>query len=315
MSDIAVDPAGHRQVWAVARSGSFFSADGGVNWEGLVPSVEVYTVLPGLAGGAALIADEMNGRLWRQSSPGEPWQEVFRHPAVVGSQFGERHGFKALAAAPSNPNVIYGGMARDRRQFDLGTPEPSFGLYKSTDSGLNWAAANDETTARIAVNVIAIDPRSEDIAYAGTASRGVLRTLDGGRSWSPLNQGLRNLDVRSLVIDPRDFTVLYAGLEGGGLYKSTDAGGRWQSASAGLDPGALVRDIVIDPTDSNTLYAADLHTGAYRSQDGGKLWVQINKGLHTRAVRALAISADGGTLYAATEGEGVFRLDLKPFER
>jgi len=60
------------------------------------------------------------------------------------------------------------------------------------------------------------------------------------------------------------------------------------------------------------VYAADLRTGVYRSDDGGKLWVQIDKGLTMRAVKALTISSDGGTLYAATEGGGVFRLDIRP---
>jgi len=78
-----------------------------------------------------------------------------------------------------------------------------------------------------------------------------------------------------------------------------------------MDPAAVVRAIVIDPTDSNIVYAGDLRTGVYRSENGGQLWVQVNKGLSTRAVKALALSSDGGTLYAATEGEGVFRLDLK----
>jgi uncharacterized protein (TIGR03437 family) len=79
-----------------------------------------------------------------------------------------------------------------------------------------------------------------------------------------------------------------------------------------MDPGASIRSIVIDPTSSQVVYAADLSTGVYRSDDGGKLWVQIAKGLTMRAVKALTISADGGTLYAATEGGGVFRLDVRP---
>jgi photosystem II stability/assembly factor-like uncharacterized protein len=79
-----------------------------------------------------------------------------------------------------------------------------------------------------------------------------------------------------------------------------------------MDPQAAIRSIVIDPLDPQVIYAADLRTGVYRSSDGTKTWVKINEGLRTRAVRALAISSDGRTLYAATEGEGVFRLDLIP---
>jgi photosystem II stability/assembly factor-like uncharacterized protein len=77
-----------------------------------------------------------------------------------------------------------------------------------------------------------------------------------------------------------------------------------------MDPEASVTDIVLDPTDSRILYAADIRTGVYRSEDGGRFWVRIDEGLRTRAVNALAITSDGRTLYAATEGEGVFRLDI-----
>jgi hypothetical protein len=95
-----------------------------------------------------------------------------------------------------------------------------------------------------------------------------------------------------------------------GLYRSTDNGATWQPSAAGLNPEANVSDIVFAPTDPQVMYAADRFSGLYRSTDGGAAWMPINVGLRTRAVNALAISSDGQHLYAATEGEGVFRLDL-----
>jgi photosystem II stability/assembly factor-like uncharacterized protein len=103
---------------------------------------------------------------------------------------------------------------------------------------------------------------------------------------------------------------MYVGAEGGAVSKSTDGGAHWQLSSSGMDPQAAIWDIAVDPTNAQVLYAADLRTGVYRSQDGAKTWVKINEGLRTRAVKALAISSDGKVLYAATEGEGVYRLDL-----
>lgn len=46
------------------------------------------------------------------------------------------------------------------------------------------------------------------------------------------------------------------------------------------------------------------------STDGGISWDTINDGLSTKAVNSMAISANGKILYAATSGEGVFRLDF-----
>jgi hypothetical protein len=72
----------------------------------------------------------------------------------------------------------------------------------------------------------------------------------------------------------------------------------------------MLSDVVFDPTDPQVIVAADRFSGVYRSTDGGVTWQLINTGLRTRAVNKLAFSSDGAHLYAATEGEGVFRLDL-----
>jgi len=75
-------------------------------------------------------------------------------------------------------------------------------------------------------------------------------------------------------------------------------------------PWTNIVSIVIDPVEPQTLYAADLHLGVYMSTDGGASWTPINEGLSTKAVTSLALSSDGWVLYAATSGEGVFRLEL-----
>ena len=82
------------------------------------------------------------------------------------------------------------------------------------------------------------------------------------------------------------------------------------SQTAGLNPEASITDIVFDPTNSQVIYASDRLGGVYRSTDAGTTWTAINDGLRVRSVNALAISSNGRHLYAATEGEGVFRLDL-----
>jgi hypothetical protein len=262
-----------------------------------------------------LISDQGEGVIFRSSSGGLDWSVVFRHPEVDADDFRKRHGFKALAFSPSNLGVVYGGMCRVSRNIDAGLADPSFGVYKSVDGGETWLEANDPVTTGQNINVLAVDYRSDSIVYAGTVKSGIARTTDGGRTWTALNDGLRVLDVRALAIDPQDWTVLYAGTEGGGVYKSVNAGGNWQAAGYGMDPQAAVRAIAIDPRNSQVIYAADQRTGVYRSVDAGKHWTQLSDGLRTRAVNTLAISADGGTLYAGTDGEGVFRLDVKPLGR
>src|SRR5262245_63581342 len=72
------------------------------------------------------------------------------------------------------------------------------------------------------VRALAVDPGNPDVLYAAAsnaatyygeqtpAGSGVLRSVDGGRSWSPSNTGLTSPLVSAIVIDPSAPTVLYA---------------------------------------------------------------------------------------------------------
>jgi photosystem II stability/assembly factor-like uncharacterized protein len=329
LSDIAIDPTDHRFVYAIGRSGPFRSANGGSDWEGLsyIPSninkwftggygfPEWYSVAVDPSNPAkVLFSDEMLATIFLSTNHGLDWQIAYRQPFDTGTSPRIVQGFKAFVFAPSNPQVIYAGSCGNCRSF----PDsylPSFGVFKSPDGGATWKPANDAFMSTKGIFALAVDPGNPDTVYAGVAGSGIYKTMDGGISWKPANTGLSFLDVRSIAIDPANTNVIYAGTEGAALFKSTDAGAHWASSSAGMTSTGRIRDIVLDPTNSQTVYAAEIGQGVYRSQDGGTLWIGINQGLRNHAAKALAISSDGGTLYVATDGEGVFRLDIKPFER
>jgi photosystem II stability/assembly factor-like uncharacterized protein len=101
-----------------------------------------------------------------------------------------------------------------------------------------------------------------------------------------------------------------AALEGLGAVVTFDGGETWSTAFVGLEPNGSLHDIVFDPTDEDIVYVSDHSSGVYRSQDGGQTWTKINSGLSFRAATGLGISSDGLHLYLATDGGGVFRLDL-----
>ena len=224
----------------------------------------------------------------------------------------------------------------------------SYGMYKSTDGGETWVKINNGLeTSLININCIAVHPTNSDIVYIGTWRDGVFKTIDGGQTWVLKSNGLASADVRSLAIDPKNPEVVYAGLgDGVGIFKTTNGGELWGEINTGLSlvcpsnllpagkvklgisleqpskrvsstdyylvPWTSIWSIVIDPTNSQIIYAGDHQSGVYMSTDGGSTWVPINEGLSTRAVTAMAISSDGKVLYAATEGEGVFRLGEVP---
>jgi len=114
-----------------------------------------------------------------------------------------------------------------------------------------------------------------------------------------------------VTIHPENPNTVFAGIAFGGLYRSDDGGLSWRPAASGLNPESAISDILFDPKNPAVIYAADLFSGVYRSGDNGETWIPINNGLRTRAVNKMAITSDGAHLYAGTEGEGVFRLDLE----
>jgi len=149
------------------------------------------------------------------------------------------------------------------------------------------------------------------MVFAATGNQGLLKTEDGGESWVRLSGKLPDSDFFSTVaIDPFHPEKVYTAVESGGLYRSLDQGESWEMISAGLIPEMKITDIVFDPVQDGVLYLSDIRSGVYRSMDGGDSWQAMSEALRTRAVNALALSSDGQHLYAATEGEGVFRIDL-----
>ena len=117
------------------------------------------------------------------------------------------------------------------------------------------------------VSSLVIDPKNPSILYTGTGI-GIYKSLDGGATWSAINQGLERKSGGAIAIDPRNSSTLYAE-SGGKLYKSTDGGGNWR-ALGDISPSR----IVIDPSNPAIMYATVEHS-IDKSVDGGSSWTQI----------------------------------------
>ncbi len=344
---IVQDSTNPDNVFVIGRSGPFRSHDGGYTWEGMAyepanfPEWYTIAINPGNQQ-ELLISDEFDGHLVKSTDGGKNWRIVYRH--TFAGDLG--HGFKTIAYAPSDPDIVYAGMRAELRVIhgDF-PPRPSFGIYRSEDGGLSWKEANgglEETGKNI--NAIAVHPDNHDIVYAATWQDGIYKTTDGGRNWFTVNNGLYSLDVRSLTIDPSNPEIIYAGLgEGVGIFKSINGGELWEPVNLGISvfcpsfllrvgevqpgfsleipkrffsseyysiPWSSIESIVIDPLDSKRLFAADQNQGVYLSEDGGQSWFPINAGLSMRAVSALSLSGNGRVLYAATSGGGVYKLEF-----
>jgi photosystem II stability/assembly factor-like uncharacterized protein len=127
-------------------------------------------------------------------------------------------------------------------------------------------------------------------------------------TWTAVNTGLTDYEVKALAINPLTPTTLYAGMYGGGLFRSTDSGTTWSAVNAGLT-GGYILSVAINPVTPSTLYAGtgNLH-GVFRSTDSGTRWTAVNTGLTALSIESIVINPlTPSTLYAATWVGGVFR--------
>ncbi len=133
-------------------------------------------------------------------------------------------GVAAVAIAPSDPRTVY-----------LAAYEPG-GLYRSTDGGDSWQAANGglETPAPL---VIAVHPNNQDVGWAGTMVGG-FRTDNGGHTWQPMD-GLPPAPIYALA-SSSDGHILLAGGEEIGIWRSDDGGRTWGAVQSTSGPSTVL---------------------------------------------------------------------------
>ena len=309
--DVAVDRANPGRVFAAGRSGLFLSPDGGDEWLGrsnpTAVSLEWYVVaVDPMITDHILAANNWDGVILESHDDGNTWRAASTRPA-------DNISFRAVVFAPSNQMIVYAGTSAFRSGGTFDDQLSADGIYISNDRGATWNTANDTTSQDANVTALAVDPTDPQIVYAATGNHGVLKSSDGGLSWNKRNAGLPGSPPTALAvaIHPADPNIVYAGLEASGVYRSPDGGASWAQIAAGLNPESSISDIVFSPVEPHAVFIADKASGVYRSANPpADPWLPNSENLRLRHVNALAFSGDGNHLYAATEGEGVFRLDL-----
>jgi photosystem II stability/assembly factor-like uncharacterized protein len=304
---VTVDPTNPAQVYAAARSGLFTSADAGDTWTGLSSppafNLEWNAVAIDPSDPQHILGSNNWDPIIIQSNDGGKTLKR------VGERLGDHMGWRVIAFAASDPSTVYAGSSAFFSAGGFDNRLTADGVYVSHDGGESWSPANDALSVTANVRDIAVHPSNPQIVYVATGDAGLLKSSDGGANWTAMGLEV-SASVLSVAIDAHNSNVVCAGRWGRGLYRSDDSGTTWQPSRNGLPPEAQVTAIAFDPQSAQKVYAADQLSGVYQSTDGGRAWLPINSGLRTRAVNRLAISADGLHLYAATEGEGVYRFDV-----
>ena len=168
-------------------------------------------------------------------------------------------------------------------------------------------------------NVVAYSPFLDDQGrrplLLGADVAGVHRSLDGGRTWTPVNAGLTNPQVASLLFSPTVPGRVWAAT-GSRLHLSTDFGQTWTARPAAVDfdangdfrPGGRehprATGALLVEDGSPYLYAATATQGVKRSSDDGATWTRV--ALPGRHLRSIALDpANPDVLYAAAYDGGL----------
>lgn len=303
---VAVDPASTQTLYAGVNEGLVKSVDGGATWTHLgastfggsrIDALAVHPTSTGTVYAASARLGEGSTGLWRSVDGGATWAS-----ASQGLPAGGR--ITTLAILPATPHVLYAGVFGSGifKSVDGGgqwvevskafshvgvlVPDPAAsdtlyaaaegsgtaGVFKTADGGGSWALRSHGISA-FEVEKLIVDPQTPSTLYVATSSRGVLKSSDWGRSWTPVNQGLPlagGIYVQTLAIDPLDPRVLYASVSYR-LYKTLNGGLHWAPiANPGYD-GVYLLDV--DPQQPRILNAATSQA-LFHSSDGGATWVR-----------------------------------------
>jgi hypothetical protein len=89
-------------------------------------------------------------------------------------------------------------------------------LYRTADFGRTWQSIGRTLPDGAPINVIREDPVNPSLLFAGTET-GAWVSIDTGRNWARLSNGLPTVPVDDLVVHPRD-GELVAGTHGRSIY-------------------------------------------------------------------------------------------------
>lgn len=143
-------------------------------------------------------------------------------------------------------------------------------------TALTWQPSVTGTTAQLR----GLSAVSRKVAWASGARGTVLRTVDGGRSWTQVGPAdTATLDFRDIeAFDARTAVALSIGEgESSRIYRTTDGGRTWTEAFRNTEPAAFYNCLAFFDS-RHGLAVGDPVAGEFRvlsTSDGGRSWTRL----------------------------------------
>ena len=266
------------------------------------------------------------GKTWEQpgTKPGEPTTTPEGMPIAESNKF-------VYDATPESGNALtthqwYDGTQHPWEFKRVWHLEPSLtdadavyagvedaALFHTTDGGKNWQELSglrghgtgpkwQPGAGGMCLHSVLLDPKNPKRIYIAISAAGAFRTDDAGKSWKPINRGLKsqyipdpNAEVghcvHHIALHPSRPNVLFM-QKHWDVMRSDDAGDLWHEVSGNLptDFGFVIDvhahepdTIYVVPIKSDSEhYPPDGKLRVYRSRSGGNEWEALTKGLPQR---------------------------------
>ena len=275
-------------VLAATQGGGLYRwTDASGAWASVATLPERYVWrITGSRSDPALLFAATNQGLYRSVDGGSSWQHITYEDT------------RAIAVDRTNDQVVVIGV-------------PGAGLYRSTDRGLTFRAAQGGLDS---TDVTSLDSGpTANTFYAGLYSNpsggwgGVFQSTDGGATWTSWNGGgagaLPSKYVTAVVVmgSGAVLAATYDPASGGRVYRRV-GGGNWTASFAAATSGVLA--LHADRANANTAWAGLRVQGVYRSTDDGASFAPRSNATQDVFTDVLAVGSVLGTTNRVLVGAG-----------
>ena len=194
---------------------------------------------------------------WAFSNPVHDW--------TIAGPFGGTT--RSVAVDPQKPAVVLAGGMNSL-------------VYRSTDSGDNWALLDFPKRNLSEVTSLLVDPTDSHHYFAGMISAeggGLFESHDEGGTWTSV-KSMSQFGVRAIAASASNPSQLVAGTLRG-VWLSEDSGKSWKriSDSENLEMQGITV-VAVDPKNPDIIYAGTMHL-PWKTADRGKTWESIHEGM------------------------------------